>query len=1077
MTGKPVCCGFLIDFQKYSFWLKCFISFLIILTAFAVSSFGQGLETQVTTNNYRAVSWKRSDGISLPKKNVMLKDVKGFVWIISPIGLNRFDGSTFKIFHPDKNKRGTIAGSYGLSLVEDSLHNIWIGTNKGLSRFDIKADTFKNFPPGFLSANSVATAVPFWATSEEIFCIESADQLIMYNIHSLEKKLIANLDKNGPLRNPATIPHTIYNSRLNSVFIITGQPGVPGGGLQEVLLNEKKTIQHQWRCFKNIARHAHYSYGMRFDKKRNCIWINSTDGLIKFALDDKTFHEVPACSDLMENETYEIIAGIEIDTNGKVWLKTNAKGIIIYDPETESVTPLFDNPESQQKISHENMSIYADRDGMIWLGYLPPDEIYQLIPFKPSVERLDITTHDSSGNRVWVKSIIQGSSQKLWISTSIGLWIYDPSTAIAKPADKKGFPEVNTEYYVPLWLDSIHRKAWFSNLKDASIYEMDLDTRKLRRLRIEDLTGQQITNLIIDYPSVFPYKDAILFYADGKGIFTINSDGAVVKQILPVPYRIFSSTLANDKIFFRLSFSYTNQSFQEVKGKWTQIVTPIDSIEWASIYYNKADRSYWVGGIKQLYHFSEDFRLIRKYTEKDGLPGIDVLSIIRDDIGNIWLTNADGDISQVNQKTGVLNILSEKDGYQRQIFPWQPATFKDRAGDLYFSGYQGTERVSPGKTSLFPPSIVYLKSLEVAQKDMGLTAGVNNLEELSVKYYEAPIIIETGIIDFYSKGKNSIRYKLEGINEEWQYAPANYTIRFEKLPPGKYRLVIQASNSGNNFNGPEKLLAIIVTPAFWNTWWFISAVGLFILLLGFVLIRERVKEKFRLQLERSKKDKQLADMRQKTMELEMQALRAQMNPHFIFNSLNSINRFILQNNRTQASEYLTKFSKLVRLILQNSQASLITLESEIESLELYLELESLRFNYHFDYRISRSPELDISALKVPPLIIQPYVENAIWHGLMHKEEKGNLDIEISQEDNRLCIRIADDGIGRHQSLALSSKSATKHKSMGLQITADRIAMIQPAGLKEMPVKIIDLVMPDGSSAGTEVIITIPVIYD
>ncbi len=112
-------------------------------------------------------------------------------------------------------------------------------------------------------------------------------------------------------------------------------------------------------------------------------------------------------------------------------------------------------------------------------------------------------------------------------------------------------------------------------------------------------------------------------------------------------------------------------------------------------------------------------------------------------------------------------------------------------------------------------------------------------------------------------------------------------------------------------------------------------------------MRFRLKEKFRLQLERSEKDKQLADMREKTAVLEMQALRAQMNPHFIFNSLNSINRFILQNNKFQAAEYLTKFSKLVRLILQNSQAAHIPLESELEALKLFLELEALRFDHHF----------------------------------------------------------------------------------------------------------------------------------
>src|SRR5579871_314067 len=139
---------------------------------------------------------------------------------------------------------------------------------------------------------------------------------------------------------------------------------------------------------------------------------------------------------------------------------------------------------------------------------------------------------------------------------------------------------------------------------------------------------------------------------------------------------------------------------------------------------------------------------------------------------------------------------------------------------------------------------------------------------------------------------------------------------------------------------------------------------------------------------------------QKT-DLEMQALRAQMNPHFIFNSLNSINRFILQNNREQASAYLTKFSRLVRLILQNSQASLITLESEIEALVLYLEMEALRFDNHFTYHISMSPDLDISILKVPPLIIQPYAENAIWHGLMHKEDNGRLEIELWQENENI----------------------------------------------------------------------------
>jgi len=240
---------------------------------------------------------------------------------------------------------------------------------------------------------------------------------------------------------------------------------------------------------------------------------------------------------------------------------------------------------------------------------------------------------------------------------------------------------------------------------------------------------------------------------------------------------------------------------------------------------------------------------------------------------------------------------------------------------------------------------------------------------------------------------------------------------------------------------------------------------------------EKQRLEHELELHRLESEKTKSELQHQASELEMQALRAQMNPHFIFNSLNSINRFILQNNKAEASEYLTKFSKLVRMILQNSQASLISLESELESLSLYLEMEALRFNNYFTYKISVQKDIDAEVLKVPPLIIQPYVENAIWHGLMHKEETGELNIDISSHEDHLYFRITDNGIGRKKAAALASKSATKHKSMGLRITAQRIAMMQSMNAREVPVSIVDLTYPDGSAAGTEVTIKMPEIYD
>jgi LytS/YehU family sensor histidine kinase len=163
--------------------------------------------------------------------------------------------------------------------------------------------------------------------------------------------------------------------------------------------------------------------------------------------------------------------------------------------------------------------------------------------------------------------------------------------------------------------------------------------------------------------------------------------------------------------------------------------------------------------------------------------------------------------------------------------------------------------------------------------------------------------------------------------------------------------------------------------------------------------------------------------------------------------------------------------------LQNSEAALVSLESELESVKLYLSLEALRFNDHFDYKLSVDPDLDISALMVPPLIIQPYAENAVWHGLMHKEEKGQLDIELWQEADFLFLKIADNGVGRHQAAAMASKTSTRNKSMGLSITASRIARMHPDGDHGSPVIINDLFYPDRSAAGTEVIIRLPIIFD
>ena len=212
----------------------------------------------------------------------------------------------------------------------------------------------------------------------------------------------------------------------------------------------------------------------------------------------------------------------------------------------------------------------------------------------------------------------------------------------------------------------------------------------------------------------------------------------------------------------------------------------------------------------------------------------------------------------------------------------------------------------------------------------------------------------------------------------------------------------------------------------------------------------------------------------KIAETEMIALRAQMNPHFIFNCLNSIKLYTLENDSQTASEYLTKFSQLIRLVLENSRSEKVTLQKELETLKLYIELEAMRFKDKVQYKINVVPHIDQQYIEIPPLLLQPYVENAIWHGLMHKPEGGNITIDIAQPDEYLLhIEISDDGIGREMAGQHKSKSATRQKSFGLKMTSERLDAINHIYQTKTEVKIVDLVNTEGNASGTKVIIEIP----
>ncbi len=215
-------------------------------------------------------------------------------------------------------------------------------------------------------------------------------------------------------------------------------------------------------------------------------------------------------------------------------------------------------------------------------------------------------------------------------------------------------------------------------------------------------------------------------------------------------------------------------------------------------------------------------------------------------------------------------------------------------------------------------------------------------------------------------------------------------------------------------------------------------------------------------------NKQKRVIQRQSKELELIALRTQMNPHFLFNSLNSIKLSIIENDKELSTHYLTKFSKLVRLILENSNKSLISLEDELETTKLYLELEQLRFKNKFQFKINTNADI---LIELPPLVLQPYVENAIWHGIMHLDGGGLITIRTYEDKHGICIEIEDNGIGRKKATEITSGQDQK-QSMGMDITQKRIqALNEITGVKPI-IKIVDL-EEDLKASGTLVKISIP----
>jgi sensor histidine kinase YesM len=281
------------------------------------------------------------------------------------------------------------------------------------------------------------------------------------------------------------------------------------------------------------------------------------------------------------------------------------------------------------------------------------------------------------------------------------------------------------------------------------------------------------------------------------------------------------------------------------------------------------------------------------------------------------------------------------------------------------------------------------------------------------------------------------------------------------LPSGSYTLLLNASNTSGKWGSRILRLKITLSPPFWRTWWFYSAIAALILLAIYLFLRVRIRSI-------KKAHAQKLQFEREAVKLHAMALRARMNPHFIFNCLNSIKALIQEKQDKKAVDYLTTFVTLIRKQLNNTNNE-TTLKEELETCRLYLELEAMRFDGRIGWEIHVGDE-SLGQILIPPLTLQPIVENAIVHGLLPREEGGWVHIRVSRDGPCVLCEIGDNGIGRAAAAVYQQKSSRLHQSKGLHLLEERITVYNRLNEGGSSLQTTDLFGPDGSPAGTRVII-------
>jgi ligand-binding sensor domain-containing protein len=1005
-----------------------------------------------------------TDGLPANHINTMFQDRMGFIWLTSTAGFARYDGHRFKTFRYDYKNNNSIKGNFIKNLQEDKDGNIWVFQHAGLSKLNTNNWQVQNYS----FADSLRGKRYDWevfsmtevegkllvASSKGLRELDQQTNLLLPFSKQSSKDSINQFGASSFIDYDA---HTLLIGTWQGLVVMNKQSGqykrfqYPNKKIEgwpnptvvtALYMDEHKTIWLGWwgGALTSFDMHSKtFDYFSPTVNSQQLKWLVAAD--IKKGREPNTLYitdryqeayafntltkEWKNISPLKLQNTNATFHGMLIDKSGILWMGTS-DGLFKADPNQQLFETHLVNAPTVPGADNGVISIYKDEldNNKLWYSGYNAGNLFcydlkqrKRLPIPKPLQSLQ--------NQLWeyYESFCRDNQNRLWISCGKGIYVWDEKNGQVSlfESGNKHKGQLNTQGN--LLLKTKRHQIFAGGWENLALFNEQ--TQSFKNIFLADsVYSTEVFDLNEDAEGDVwvacvdqPRKAAIIRCVDSKTLAYKRYNHPVIQNCIYGTGKSLRCLYAKDK-----KHIYIGTNFGLFRG-----------------------------------FVENDTLQLKQATTADGFFAGAVEHIKPENDSIIWLHSSDG-VYRHNMFQNTYSRLGTPNGMLNNF----PNSISAYNGQVFLGSQDGNfQALNTSFLNQQQPPAIFITGFKVNGNDFLLNGkDILGQKNIPISYKQDNVHFEFTALDYTNTSLQLFKYQLEGYDKDWISTSEPFAV-YNNLPGGDYTFRVKACNSFGNWNEAGIAVKLKVAPPFWKTSWFIITCALLAGLALWLAYKRRVT-----------RIKAAAALKQQRLEAELKALRSQMNPHFIFNCLNTIDAYILKNQREEASEILQQFSQLTRSILDNSRVETIEVQEEMNALMTYAQLEQTIMDHHFSTDFHIDEALQHANYSIPTMLLQPFVENAILHGLRQlTEKKGLLSIHASLVGSKILFTITDNGIGRQAASALAKNSGSHKVSHGIKMTTERIAILNNASKNKIRLQISENNHLQGS--GTIVILEIP----